>query len=61
MNLPKKDKKGNSYLSYSQISTFKRSKEDFYNQYILNVPFEGNAYTDFGSNVGEALEKNNFS
>ena len=61
MNLPKKDKKGNSYLSYSQISTFKRSKEDFYNQYILQIPFEGNAYTDFGSNVGEALEKNNFS
>ena len=61
MDLPKKDKKGNSYLSYSQIQTFKRSKDDYYEQYILKKPFEGNAYTDFGSKIGEALEKNDFT
>ena len=61
MNLPSKDKKGGCYLSYSQITTFKNSREDYYNRYILKVPFEGNEYTDFGSNVGEALENNNFT
>ena len=60
MNLPKKDIHGNNYLSYSQIATFKRSKEDYYNQYILKVPFEGNEYTDFGSKVGESIEFNNY-
>jgi len=60
MNLPRKDKKGNGYLSYSQISTFKRSKDDYYKQYIEGVPFEGNDYTDFGSKVGESLELNSF-
>ena len=61
MNLPKKDKNGLSYISYSQISTFKRSKDDYYNNYILDKKFEGNEYTDFGSKVGEALEYNNFT
>lgn len=61
MDLPKVDKKGNSYLSYSQIATFKKSREDYYNQYILKVPFEGNDYTDFGNKVGLALEKNDYS
>jgi hypothetical protein len=58
--LPRKDKLGNNYISYSQITTFKRSKQDYYNQYILDEPFTGNAYTEFGSKVGEALENNNF-
>jgi len=61
MNLPSKDKYGNNYLSYSQIQTFKRSEEDYYNQYILKVPFKGNEYTDFGSKVGEALKLNDYS
>lgn len=61
MNLPKKDKHGVSRLSYSQIATFKKSKDDFYNRYILQKPFEGNEYTYFGLRVGEALEKNDFS
>jgi len=60
MNLPKKDKNGNSYLSYSQIALFKRDKSEYFEQYIVGKKFEGNAYTDFGSNVGEALENNNF-
>lgn len=61
MNLPSKDRNGSSYLSYSQISLFKRSKEDYYNSYILKKPFEGNEYTDFGNKVGKALGGNDFS
>tara|TARA_R110000868_G_scaffold411629_1_gene706540 strand:- start:396 stop:1013 length:618 start_codon:yes stop_codon:yes gene_type:complete len=56
MELPSKDKNGSQYLSYSQISTFLKSKEDYYNRYILGEKFEGNEYTDFGSKVGESLE-----
>ena len=61
MDLPKKDKYGVSRLSYSQIDTFKKSKADFYDRYILQKPFEGNEYTYFGLKVGEALENNDFS
>lgn len=60
MNLPSKDKNGNSYLSYSQISMFLKDKEQFIKTYILKEPFIGNAYTDFGLRVGKALEKNDF-
>jgi hypothetical protein len=60
LDLPKKDNDGRSYLSYSQIQLFKRDREEYYRRYILNKPFEGNAYTDFGSKVGEALENNCF-
>ena len=60
MNLPKKDKNGNGYLSYSQLSLFKRDKTAYFEQYIIGKPFEGNEYTEFGSNVGKALETNNF-
>ena len=60
LDLPKKDENGISYLSYSQIQLFKRDKNEYLERYILNKPFLGNAYTDFGSKVGEALETNNF-
>ena len=60
MNLPTKDRNGKNYLSYSQIQLFKQSKEDYYKRYILNEPFKGNAYTDFGSKVGYALQYNCF-
>lgn len=61
MNLPKKNKKGESRLSYSQISLFKKDKKEYYERYIVGKPFEGNEYTDFGSKVGEALEHNDFT
>lgn len=61
MNLPRKDKEGKSYLSYSQISLFQKDREEYKKQYILNEPFTGNEYTDFGSKVGKALELNDFS
>lgn len=54
--LPKSGKDGTPYLSYSQISTWKKSKRDYMRQYFHGEKFEGNAYTDFGSAVGEALE-----
>jgi hypothetical protein len=60
LDLPRKDKAGNSYLSYSQLTLFKRSPQEYFEQYILEQPFEGNAYTDFGTKVGEALENNDF-
>lgn len=59
--LPRKDKDGNSYISYSQIAKFKKSKREYIRQYFFGEPFEGNAYTDFGKRVGEALEENDFS
>ena len=59
--LPKKDKEGNYYLSYSQLSTWKRSKRDYIRQYFFDEKFTGNAYTEFGSKVGEALENNDYS
>lgn len=59
--LPKQDEKGRFYLSYSQYSTWKKNKRDYMRQYFFGEKFEGNAYTDFGSDIGTALENNNFS
>ena len=61
MNLPTKDKYDNQYLSYSQISCFLRSKEQYLKTYILKEPFIGNEYTDFGNNISKTLELNDFS
>lgn len=60
MNLPKKDKNGINRLSYSQIQTFKRSKAEFVNRYILNKKNKSNPFIDFGYKVGNAIEKNDF-
>lgn len=61
--LPKTDKvTGIPYLSYSQISTWKKSKRDYIRQYFFGEDFSGMSdYMDFGSKVGNALEKNDFS
>lgn len=59
--LPRKDESGNSYISYSQHSKWKYSKKDYIKSYFFGERFEGNAYTDFGSKIGEALENNDFS
>lgn len=61
MELPCKDKDGMSYLSYSQISCFIKSREQYYKTYILKEPFIGNEYTEFGNKVGIALQSNDFS
>lgn len=60
MILPKKDKDG-YFLSYSQISTFLTSKKDFIKQYIYKEPITFKAYINFGSEIGKALETNDFS
>lgn len=59
--LPRTDKDGNCYISYSQHSKWKYSKKDYIKSYFLGERFEGNAYTDFGTKIGEALENNDFS
>lgn len=59
--LPKTDSEGVPYLSYSQYATWLRSKREYIRQYFLGESFTGNAYTDFGSKVGEAIEHNDFS
>lgn len=61
LNLPKKDEAGVPYLSYSQISTWKKSKREYIRQYFFGDRFEGNAFTEFGSLVGEALENDDYS
>lgn len=61
MNLPSKDKNGNSFLSYSQISTFIKDKNEYYKRYILKEPFIDNPYTIFGNKVDNAISTNNYS
>lgn len=61
MDLPKKDKNGISRLSYSQISTFINNKNEYYRRYIEKRPFITNQFIEFGSKVGYALERNDFS
>lgn len=59
--LPRTDKNGDFYISYSQHSKWKKNKKDYIKSYFLGERFEGNAYTDFGSMIGEALENDDFS
>lgn len=60
MNLPQKDKEGKQYVSYSQISTWTRNKRDYIRQKFFGEEYSSNAYTDFGSKIGKALETNSF-
>lgn len=59
--LPKSDETGKFYVSYSQLSTWKKSKREYIRQYFFGESFDGNAYTEFGSKIGKALENNDFS
>lgn len=61
MDLPKKDKNGKNKLSYSQISCFHKSKNEYYNRYIKKEPFLDNPYAKFGRDVENAIEKKDFS
>lgn len=61
IDLPTKDENGINYVSYSSLSLFLKSKDEYYKNYILKEKFEGNEYTDFGKKVGSALELNDFS
>jgi len=59
--LPKKNKEGKSYISYSQYNKWKNEKKGYIKSYFLGERFDGNAYTEFGSMIGEALENNDYS
>lgn len=59
--LPKKREDGKYHFSYSQYSKWKENKKDYIRNYFLGDKFEGNAYTEFGHLIGEALENNDFS
>lgn len=61
IDLPKKNEEGKSYLSYSQYNKWKNGKRDYIRSYFFKEPWDGNAYTSFGSLVGEALENGDFS
>lgn len=61
MILPKKDKQGLCYLSYSQVNSFLTNKKEFIKSYFYNEPIKFTAYLDFGKKVGGALEKGDFS
>lgn len=62
--LPRKDEDGNYYISYSQLSKWKRSKRDYMRKYFFGEPDDNPAlqkYGDFGHKVGESYENNDFS
>ena len=62
--LPRKDKEGRYYISYSQISKFKRSKRDYIRQYFFGEDTASEAlkkYGAFGHLIGEAFENNDYS
>jgi len=60
IKLPKSDEQGKPYVSYSQLSKFRENRSDYFKNYFFGERFEGNAYTEFGTTVGEALENNDF-
>ncbi len=61
--LPRMDENNKYYMSYSQISTWKKSKRDYIRKYFFGESSSPQLqrYGDFGNKVGEALEKNDFS
>ena len=62
--LPRQDEDGNYYISYSQISKWKRNKREYIRKYFFGEPDDNAAlqkYGDFGHKVGEAYENNDFS
>lgn len=62
--LPRKDKEGRYYLSYSQISKWNKSKRDYIRSYFFGEEDNNPAlqkYGDFGHKVGESYEHNDFS
>lgn len=61
MILPRRDKNGIPYLSYSQINSFLRDRKEYMKSYFFNEPIQFTAYIDHGSKVGKALESNDFS
>jgi len=61
LTLPKQDEDGVCLYSYSQHSKWKDNKKEYIRQYFFGEGFDGNAYTEFGNKVGEALENDDLS
>lgn len=62
--LPKTNKDGEYYVSYSQISQWKKSKREYIRCYFLKEKQENaglQKYADFGHKVGQAFENNDYS
>ncbi len=59
--LPKVSSDGVPYLSNNQISTWRKSKTEYFNRYFYKEEFKGNAYTNFGLWTGGMLETGDFS
>lgn len=62
--LPKTDKEGVPYLSYSQSTKWRDKRRDYIRQYMFGEKENNPAlqkYGDFGHKVGEAYENNDFS
>ena len=62
--LPRKDEEGNYYISYSQITKWKKSKRDYIRSYFFGEREDNAAlqkYGDFGHKVGESYEHKDFS
>lgn len=62
--LPQRDENGKPYLSYSQISAWKKSKRDYIRQYFFgeeDTKPQLEPYSKFGKKLGKALETGDFS
>ena len=60
LTLPRQEDDGRYYISYSQYSKWKDKPQDYIRSYFLGDRFDGNAYTEFGTKVGEALENDKY-
>ena len=61
IQLPRKDKDGRYYISYTQHSKWHISKRDYIRAYFFGEPFRGNVYMSFGKKVATAIEKEDYS
>lgn len=61
MILPKQNKQGEYYLSYSQVSSFLKNKKDYFKRYFFGEGIDFTAYLDFGKDLGEAIAKGDYS
>ena len=64
ISLPRTDKEGVPYLSYSQATKWKEKQRDYIRQYMFGEKEDNPAlakYGEFGHRVGEAYENNDFS
>lgn len=64
MILPRKDEEGNYYISYSQVTSWKKSPRSYMREYFFGEDDTKaflKPYGEFGTKLGESLEHNDFS